>query len=71
VPEVFANMLVFALKEYTHTHPLVMKERIANVDWTFEYDERKNKLSFKEHFKNFTEKLFGVRFFDYKNYNKI
>jgi hypothetical protein len=71
VPEGFANMLVYALKKYTHTHPFVMKERIANVDWTFEYDERKNKLSFKEHFKNLTEKLFGIRFFDYRNYNKI
>jgi hypothetical protein len=71
VPEGFANMLVYALKKYTHTHPLVMKERIANVDWTFEYDERNNKLSFKEHFKNITEKLFGIRFFDYRNYKKI
>jgi hypothetical protein len=48
-----------------------MQERIAKVNWTFDFDEKSNKISLKEHFKNITEKLFGVRFFDYRNYRKI
>ena len=71
VPEDYANQLVNALQKYTHTHPKIMQERIAKVNWVFKYDEKNNKITFKEHFKNITEKLFGVRFFDYRNYKKI
>jgi hypothetical protein len=67
----YTEQLVKALKKYTHTHPKVMQERIAKVDWIFTHDEKNNKMSFKDNFKNLTEKLFGVRFFDYKNYRKI
>lgn len=71
VPDGYANMLVNALVRYTHTHPTVMHERIANVDFVFNYNEKDNVLSKKEKFKNWGEKYFGVRFFDYKNYKKV
>ena len=44
---------------------------IAAVNWVFNYNETKNKLSLKDHFKNITEKLFGVRLFDYRNYKVV
>jgi hypothetical protein len=71
VPEGYTDLLVNALQEYTHTHPIVMKERIANVDFVFNYDVKKNKLSTKNKIKNWGEKYFGIRLFDYKNYIKI
>jgi hypothetical protein len=71
VPDNYINQLVSALEKYKGAHPKVMQERIAKVNWTFNFDEKSNKISLKEHFKNITEKLFGVRFFDYRNYRKI
>jgi hypothetical protein len=71
VPDDYAYSLVNALQKYTHTHPNVMAQRIAAVNWKFNYNETKNKLSAKDHFKNITEKIFGVRLFDYKNYKVV
>ncbi len=71
VPENYTDQLVNALQKYTHTHPKVMQQKIAEVKWKFNYNETKNKLSAKDHFKNMTEKLFGVRLFDYKNYKVV
>ncbi len=71
VPDNYTDQLVNALQKYTHTHPKVMEKRIAAVNWKFNYNETKNKLSAKDHFKNITEKFFGVRFFDYKNYKVV
>ena len=71
VPGDYANTLVNALKIYDHTHPKVMQARIDKVTWVFNYNETKNKLSLKDHFKNITEKLFGVRLFDYRNYKVV
>lgn len=57
-----------ALERFTGTHPEVMKERIARMNWEFTYDLSYNNLSLKDRFKNFMEKWTGVRPFDYKNY---
>jgi glycosyltransferase involved in cell wall biosynthesis len=59
---------VDALEKFAGTHPAVMKERIARMNWQFDYDLSYNNLSLKDHFKNFMEKWTGVRPFDYKNY---
>ena len=71
VPDDYTDQLVNALQKYTLPHPKVMQQRIAAVNWTFNYNEKKNKLSAKDRFKNISEKLFGVRFFDYKNYKEV
>ena len=71
VPKDYAYTLVHALQKYTLKHPLVMQQRIANVNWVFDYDESRNRLTLKDRFKNITEKLFGRRFFDYKNYKIV
>lgn len=59
------------LEKFNQTHPDVMSERIAAADWIFNYNDKDNKLSFKSRFKNISEKIFGVRFFDYKNYKIV
>ena len=71
VPDNYTDQLVNALQKYTHKHPKVMQQRIAAVNWKFNYNETKNKLSAKDKFKNITEKLFGIRLFDYKNYKVV
>ena len=60
-----------ALEKYTGTHPAVMRERIANVNWKFDYDLSYNRVRPKEWFKNAFEKFTGKRPFDYKNYKVI
>ena len=71
LPTDFAEFAPKALAEYTHTHPQVMKNKIAEADWDFYFDTTKNKVTFKDHFKNITEKIFGIRLFDYRNYKKV
>lgn len=57
-----------ALEKFAGTHPAVMKERIARMNWRFDYDLSYNNLTVKDHFKNIMEKWTGIRPFDYKNY---
>jgi len=71
VPEDYAFTLIHALQKFKGKHPAVMQNRIAQVNWVFDYDESKSKLSLKDHFKNISEKLLGRRLFDYKNYKII
>ena len=59
------------LKKFTGTHPAVMQERIARMNWKFDYDISRNNLKLKDRFKNTLEKITGNRFFDYKNYRII
>lgn len=60
-----------ALEKFKGEHPLVMQERIRKVNWQFDYDLSYNKLSIKDHFKNFMEKWTGIRPFDYRNYTLL
>jgi len=60
-----------ALEKYTGTHPKVMQQKIANINWQFEYDPSHNNLSLKERFKNLLEKITGKRPFDFNNYKII
>jgi hypothetical protein len=71
VPHEYAYSLVHALEKYKGTHPKVMQQRIDQVNWVFEYDESRNKFTIKDRFKNISEKLFGTRLFDYKNYKLV
>jgi hypothetical protein len=52
-------------------HPLVMNNRIAKMDWDFQFDISKVKMNLKYRILNFLEKITGHRFFEYKNYRKI
>jgi hypothetical protein len=60
-----------ALEMFKGTHPLVMQERIKNINWKFEHNMAYNKLKPKEKFKNLIEKITGHRPFDFKNYKIV
>lgn len=60
-----------ALDKFIGTHPSVMQDRIARVNWTFDYDLSYNNLTVKDRFKNLMEKWTGIRPFDYKNYTLL
>ncbi len=57
-----------SLERFEGTHPEVMKKRIANKNWKFEFDLSKRKPGFKSRFKIAFEKLFGFRIGEYRNY---
>lgn len=60
------------LKGFEGTHPQVMQDRIARVNWTFEYDPRKSHPSgWKNRILFAIEKICGYRFFEYKNYHRV
>jgi hypothetical protein len=59
------------LKKFEGTHPAVIKERIANTNWEFEYDPSKTKISIKDRFILWFESLTGYRLWEYKNYKII
>lgn len=59
------------LEKYTGTHPQVMQERIARMNWQFEYDLSYNKPRLKDRFRDVMEKLTGRRPFEYRNYRII
>lgn len=60
-----------SLSQFGGTHPDVMQERVASVDWLFEHDIREKRLSLKNQFLQWVEKLTGKQFFVYKNYRVI
>ena len=57
-----------ALEIFKGIHPMVMKDRIAKMNWKFDYDLSYNNLTLKDYFKNLMEKWTGMRPFDYRNY---
>lgn len=57
-----------SLEKFTGTHPAVMHERINKQNWKFDYDPSMKKLSFKDNFLLFIEKLSGWRIGEYRNY---
>ncbi|HEY6505139.1 MAG TPA: glycosyltransferase family 2 protein [Chitinophagaceae bacterium] len=63
---------VDTLSVFEGTHPEVMKERIRKADWDFKHDtQKKNFKNFKHRFLYHVQQWFGIRPFEYRNYNKI
>lgn len=56
-----------ALRPFDGTHPEVMKNRIAAMNWKFDYDISFEKFSWKEKGKRFLKNQLGLDFY-YKNY---
>jgi hypothetical protein len=71
VPDGYHQLLVKALKKFEGSHPAVMKKRLGEIEWEFNYDVSRNKLKPKDRLKNFIERLTGKRPFDYRNYRII
>jgi hypothetical protein len=60
-----------ALEKFTGSHPLVMQERVKNMNWKFEYDISFNKIKLKDKLKDLLEKVTGKRPFDHNNFKVI
>ena len=56
---------------FNGTHPKVMEDLVNRLNWHVQLDEKKIKLSFKDHLLYWFEKFFGYRLFEYKNYKII
>ncbi|HEX4957274.1 MAG TPA: glycosyltransferase family 2 protein [Lacibacter sp.] len=66
------NHDIDSLTLFRGTHPSVMKQRVANENWNFEFDvHRKHFSGFKNRFLYTLEKITGRRFFEYRNYKLI
>jgi len=66
--ELFDYSQIDALKPFKGTHPLVMQDRIARVNWKFDFDPSKRRLPFKYKLKLSIENFTGWRPGEYKNY---
>lgn len=63
--------LIDSLELFKGTHPSVMKKRVAEMDWKFEFDTSKRRLRFKDRLLMFIEEKTGKRLFEYKNYKLL
>lgn len=67
--EAFDYSDIDALNKFTGTHPKVMQERIARLNWEFDHDISSNKSNIKDRFKKFASSL-GFEI-GYKNYRLV
>ncbi len=69
--ESFDYSLIDSLKKFEGTHPQVMKDRIKNRNWAFEFDTSKSNRKFKYRIRKWIEDLTGINIGEYKNYKRI
>ena len=62
---------VSSLALFDGTHPEVMKSRIADMDWDFEFDITKKRLPLHDRILDFAEQITGKRFFEFRNYKLV
>ncbi|MFM2208339.1 MAG: hypothetical protein RL213_2314 [Bacteroidota bacterium] len=60
-----------SLARFNGTHPAVMSRRIAEKNWTFDFDPTRKRLSFKSRFKMWVERFTGWRIGEYRNYRVV
>lgn len=60
-----------SLAKFTGTHPKVMHDRIARMNWKFSFDPTKKKWGWKMRLLMFIEKTTGIRIGEYRNYTMI
>lgn len=60
-----------SLEKFEGDHPRVMEERIKRLNWKFDHDLSKNRLSVRERLKRLLSMLVGRRVGEYKNYKLI
>lgn len=60
-----------SLARFDGTHPEVMRPRIKEKNWKFDFDPSRKKLSLKSRFKSSLERTTGWRVGEYKNYKII
>lgn len=60
-----------SLEQFHGTHPAIMDARIQRLNWKFDHDLSKNRLTYREKLKRLASKLLGYRVGEYKNYKQI
>ena len=60
-----------ALARFQGTHPKVMQQRIARLNWQVDVDLNKTHMKLKYRLLYWIEKRFGVRLFEYRNYKIV
>jgi hypothetical protein len=68
VADEFDYSAVDILKKFNGTHPKVMQNRVAKVNWKFSFDPTTIKLPLKLKFLHWVEKKTGWKIGEYKNY---
>ncbi len=69
--EEFDYSQIDSLEEFKGTHPQVFQARVVAADWNFKFDQSQIKLSAKDKFLLFIEKITGWKVGEYKNYRVI
>jgi glycosyltransferase involved in cell wall biosynthesis len=69
--ELYDYSQIDSLKLFEGTHPAVMQQRIAAMNWKFTFDPAEKKFSLKDRLLYYIEKKTGKRLFEYKNYTII
>lgn len=69
--EEFDYSQIDSLEEFKGSHPQVFQARVQIADWDFKYDKTQIKLSTKDKFLLFIEKITGWKVGEYKNYKII
>ncbi|MDR1022758.1 MAG: hypothetical protein LBL94_05755 [Prevotellaceae bacterium] len=62
---------VASLATFGDMHPQVMRQRVDSMNWQFEFDTSKRRLSFTHRVLEWVEKRTGKRFFEFRNYRLI
>ncbi len=60
-----------SLQLFEGTHPQVMKDRIARLNWKFTHDISRNRLTLRERAKRLASRALGYRVGEYRNYQLI
>lgn len=60
-----------SLRHFKDSHPSVMKKRISDKNWSFNFDPTTKNFGFKSKVLYYLEKWTGLRLGEYKNYLKI
>jgi hypothetical protein len=69
--EAFDYSKIDALKLFEGSHPQVFQDRIARMNWAFDFDIKQKKYSLKTRILKGIEKLTGWKIGEYKNYKII
>lgn len=69
--EKFDYSNIDSLSKFKGSHPMVMQSRVKKLNWEFDFDPTKKKLSFKHRFLHFFAKYTGWDIGRYKNYKLI
>lgn len=69
--EEFDYSQIDSLVKFSGSHPEVMKDRIKQKNWTFNFDPTRKKVSLRVKFLHFIESLTGYRIGEYKNYKVL